>query len=134
MEPSKDLISLIGRMKQLDDTIEEVKAALKPLQEEYDRLRLFAIPDAMAEQGTTSIKNGLFGRCTLTGDLSVSVKDKVALHKWLEEGGNGSLIVPTVNAQTLKAFVKEQMTTTGEVPPEDVVVVKPFSRAVIYKS
>lgn len=128
------LIEKIIQMKELDILLESVKSLGKPAQELYDKLRLFDIPDAMAEEGTSSIKNGKFGRCTITGDLSVSVKDKVKLHKWLEEGGNGALIVPTVNAQTLKAFIKEQMRETGEVPAEDIVLIKPFSRAVIYKS
>lgn len=133
MTDTAPLIDLIARMKQLDEMLDEMTELRKPIQAEYDKLRLFDIPDAMAEQGTTSIKNERFGRCTIAGDLSVGVQDKTKLHEWLNENGNGSLIVPTVNAQTLKAFVKEQL-LNGEDIPEDVVVVKPFSRAVIYKS
>jgi len=41
------------------------------------------------------------------------------------------LIQPTVNAQTLKAFVKERMKAENELP-DGILKVTPFSRAVIY--
>lgn len=129
---NEQLMTLIKKMKEIGEELDAIDEARKPIQAEYDKLRLFDIPNMMAEDELTSLK-GEFGRCTLTADLSVSVKDKVSLHKWLEEGGNGSLIIPTVNAQTLKAFVKEQL-RNGEELPEEILKISPFSRAVIYKS
>ena len=124
------IIENILRMQELQAAMKELDEVKKPLQEEYDRLRLFDIPNAMSEQDTTSIK-GEWGRCTLTADLTVQVKSKPDLHKWLEEQGFGDMIVPTVNAQTLKAFVKEQM-GNGSPLPDEVIVINPFSRAVLY--
>lgn len=128
------LIDDIQRMRELDTLMKELDDVRKPLQEEYDQLRLHKIPNAMAEQDTTSVK-GAFGRCTLTSDLTLKTPDKEKLHEWLTESGFGDLIVtvPTVNPMTLKAFVKEQM-KEGTVIPEDVVLISPFSRAVLYKS
>lgn len=127
------LIDKILRMQELDAQMEELKAAAAILREEYDKLRLHDIPNEMAEQDTTSLK-GAWGRCTLTTDLNVRVKDKLALHKHLEDEGAGDLIVPTVNAQTLKSWVKEQM-GSGTLPlPVEIAEISPFSRAVLYKN
>jgi hypothetical protein len=125
---------LIDRMKELGDQLDDLEEQRKPLQKEYDELRLEAIPSAFAEDDITSLKGG-FGRCTLTSDLYVSVKEgqKQRLHSWLEDGGNGSMIQPTVNAQSLKAFIKEQMKSGVDIPDE-ILKVTPFSRAVLYKS
>lgn len=126
-----DLIAAINKMKQLKTELDEIDEYRKALQAEYDRYRLHEIPNAMAENDDLRSITGEFGRCTLTSDLSVKVKDKIELHKWLEDSGNGSLIVPTVNAQTLKAFVKEQL-QRGEQLPEEILVISPFVRAVLY--
>lgn len=126
------LTDLIERMKSLGEQLDDLEEQAKPLQKEYDQLRLELIPSEMAEEDIRSLTGG-FGRCTLTGDVYVTVKDKAAMHKWLNETDNESLIVPTVNAQSLKAFVKEQLSKEdGDLPGEEVLKVTPFSRAVIY--
>lgn len=125
-----DLTNLIEEMNELDEALEALEEQRKPLQKRYDELRLDAIPSMMAEEDITSL-TGKFGRCTLTSDLYVSSPDKIKLHKYLEETGNASLIQPTVNAQSLKAFCKEQMKKGNELP-DGVLKVTPFSRAVIY--
>ena len=126
-----DLTQQILRMKELKMHIDELDDAKKELTKEYDKLRLFDVPNSMAENGDVRSITGEFGRCTLTADLSVSVLNKPKLHTWLEESGNGPLIVPTVNSQTLKAFTKEMM-QKGEDLPEDILKISPFVRAVLY--
>lgn len=130
------LTELIIRMADLQEEIEEVDNYLKDLRKQHDQLRLFDIPNTMAEHGDVRSIAGTFkqfSRCTLTSDLHVKViADKQSMHRWLEDGGNGALIVPTVNAGTLKAFVKEQL-INGVVIPDDIINVSPFSRAVLYK-
>lgn len=125
-----ELTDLIDQMKDLGEQLDALEEQRKPLQKEYDRLRLEAIPSAMAEEDITSLTGG-FGRCTLTSDLYVSSPNKQGLHEWLEQTGNEALIQPTVNAQSLKAFCKEQM-RKGEELPDGILKVTPFSRAVIY--
>jgi len=125
-----DLTNLIEEMKELGDELDALDEAKKPLQKRYDELRLELIPGSMAEEDITSLTGG-FGRCTLTSDLYVSAPSKPLLHEWLKEIGEDDLIQPTVNAQTLKAFVKERMKAENELP-DGILKVTPFSRAVIY--
>jgi len=128
------LTDLILEMKQLQEDLDTIKEAEKKVRDRYDKLRLFEIPDAMAEGGDLRSITGEFGRVTLTTDLGVKVLvDKSQLHQYLTETGNAALIVPTVNAQTLKAFVKEQM-VNGTPVPDTIVEARPFSRAVLYKN
>lgn len=131
---AETLKAMIARMQVLGDELDELEDRRKPIQKEYDTLRLEGIPSAMAEEDITSMK-GSWGRCTLTSDMYVTVKEgqKLALFDWLEEGGHEAMIQPTVNSQTLKAFCKEQMKAGNELP-DDVLKVTPFSRAVLYKS
>jgi hypothetical protein len=128
MSKLTDLIEEMDRVRGQLDALDEV---WKPLQKRYDELRLGEIPAEMAAEDITSIKGG-FGRCTLQSDLHVSAPNKILLHDWLKDTGNGDLIIPTVNAQTLKAFCKEQMGKGAELPAT-VLNINPFSRAVIYK-
>jgi len=124
------LTDLIDHMKEVQDELAELENKRKPLQKELDQLRLTDIPAEMAEEDITSVTGG-FGRCTLTSDLYVQVQDKAALFDWLENSGNGDMIQPTVNAQSLKAFCKEQL-REGTQLPDDTLKLTPFSRAVIY--
>lgn len=124
------LTDLIDRMKDVQDELAELEDQRKPLQKELDFLRLNDIPAEMAEEDITSLTGG-FGRCTLSSDLYVSPVDKEQLQVWLKQEGHSDMIVPTVNAQTLKAFCKEQLRNGVELP-EDILKLTPFSRAVIY--
>lgn len=130
------LTDLIERMKELGDTLDSMDEERKPIQKEYDQLRLEAIPAEMAEEDIRSLTGG-FGRCTLTSDLYVSAPNKQTLHEWLKDTGNEDMIQPTVNAQSLKAFCKEQLTKAASGQdaielPEGILKLTPFSRAVIY--
>ena len=124
------LTELIDRMKDVQEQLAELENQRKPLQKELDELRLNDIPAQMAEEDVRSISGG-FGRCTLVSDLYCTVQDKELFFTWLEETGNSDMIQPTVNAQTAKAFFKEQLKHDVEIPPE-MVKLTPFSRAVIY--
>lgn len=126
------LTALILQMKDLQEEIDAREEYTKTLRARYDQLRLFDIPNAMADDNDLRSISGGFGRVTLTADLHVSSPDKIALHAWLNETGNGALIVPTVNAQTLKAFCKEQITAGVELPAT-ILKISPFTRAVLYK-
>lgn len=125
------LIQHILNFKELQRRYDIIDAQRKEIAAQMDQLRLHEIPNEMANRDMTSLK-GEWGRCTLTADLSISVRDKLTLHQWLEENGQGDLIQPTVNSSTLKAWVKEQMGAGSPVP--DVIKISPFSRAVLYKS
>lgn len=128
-----DLTELVSRMAELQSQAEELEDELKPIKKEIDKLRLELIPNAMNDEGISSMTLPSIGRVTLTADLYASIPDKDAGYEWLRENGYADLIVETVNANTLKAWAKEQMKNGVELPA-DLFNITPFQRAAIYRS
>jgi hypothetical protein len=56
------------------------------------------------------------GTCYISADIYPEVKDQEALQTWLKDNGYESIIKPTVNYQTLKAFCKELLDGKNKVP------------------
>jgi len=67
--------------------------------------------------------------------MHVSIKEgsNELFYTWLRDNGRGDLIQPNINPSTLKATVKN-MVREGEVVPEELLNVSPFTRASITKS
>lgn len=63
-------------------------------------------------------------RVVLTSRVQASAVDSEKMMEWLRSVGLEALIKPTVNASSLAAAVKEQMTTKGVEPPEDAIKVR----------
>lgn len=130
----KELGEAMAKAKNRKERADE---KMKPIVAEYDYLRLIAVPQTFEEEGIETIRLAGIGTVMLTGDLYVGVKSKPGLFEWLRDLGKGSLIVETVNAQTLKAVLKVMMrgdAKAGVEPtpiPDEVVKVTPFTRASI---
>lgn len=119
---------------------EEIGSRLKsPLEEAYNTLRFTTVPTLMDDEEITSLSVDDVGRVNIQDDLSLSVKDKEALHDWLTNQDLEDMIIPSVNAQTLTAFfrgrIKEGKKQDGkELPNPEIVEVTPFVRASITRS
>ena len=101
----------------------------------YDHLSIRVVPDRMEEEGEEGKKLKGIGRVELRADMWTKTVDPNALKDWLEANDMGDIIVPSVNGSTLKALIKEQMQKKGgSVPPEEIVAVTPYTRAVIVKA
>ncbi len=126
----------LGReLRRLKDKLEEEKAVATKTQKEYDRLRKEVIPEVAEDHGITSMNISGIGRLGIRPELYVSIeKDhKEEAYDWLRENNHEDLIQGTVNASTLKAFVKEQI-KNGEELPDDLFVITPFMMATITKA
>lgn len=123
-----DLVKLMASIRrELDDTRE--KAA--ELQRKWDFLRIESIPPKMEEEGLESARISGVGTLSLAADAWIGTKDQSALFQWLEANGHGDLITETVNASTLKAFMKECLRNGEEIPDEEVVKFTPYTYAKI---
>lgn len=128
IEKIRDLAS---RYLVLRDELDKMKAETTKLQKEFDEIRLNLLPSMLEEDGIDSARLEDIGTVYTTADLHVSVPadKKEFLFDWLRDNGAGSLITETVNASTLKAWVKERI-ANGRLVPE-IVNVSPFTRAAI---
>jgi len=115
--------------------LESMKSAQKLVQADYDMLRKVVIPDKMEALDIETITLSGLGRLSLRAEMYVGIKAglKDAALEWLTSNGHGSLIQDNINAQTLKAFIKEQI-SLGEPIPDSLFNISPFQMATLTKS
>jgi len=89
----------------------------------------------MEELGIDSAFITDVGKLSMRTDAYCSVlkKDKIELQNWLKDNGHGDLITDTINASTLKAFMKEQI-IEGNAVPDTIVSFDPYTYVAITKS
>lgn len=128
------LVELVREMRNVQSAKESAEDVVKALNKKFDFLRITKIPQVMEDEGIQRLSVDGVGRVSLTADMHVSVKEgqKEAFYSWLRDNGREDLIQPTVNSSTLKATVKN-MVKQGEVFPDELLNVNPFTRASITK-
>lgn len=131
--PPLALKEMIAKMRELEIQKEDLSEQLKVINAHYDVLRMEVIPEKMDEDGIENIRIEGIGRVSLTADMFVATTDKSGLYGWFKENGLADLIQETVNASTLKAFVKRRIKEAKSYPAE-CLRVTPFTRASITKS
>ncbi len=113
-----DMFELADKLKELRDKkqhlAEEVKKNNAEIEETEYKLSL-----EMASSETQSFNRSgtLFYLCTKLYASAVK-ENKAELYEALKNEGYGSLITETVNANSLSAFVKEQMADNDDVLPD----------------
>jgi hypothetical protein len=129
------LMELIREMRRVQLAKDDTEAELKKLNKHFDFLRITKVPQMMEDEGIRNLNVEGVGRVSLTADMHVSIKDgqKESFYEWLRDNGRADLIQPNVNPSTLKATVKN-MVKEGEVVPEEMLNVSPFTRASITKT
>lgn len=127
------LKEMVENMKVMADKKEELGNQLKIVNAHYDVLRMESIPEKMDSEGVENIRLEGIGRVSLTADMFVATTDKAGLYKWFHDNGLADLIQETVNASTLKAFVKRRIKEAKDIPA-DFLRVTPFTRASITKT
>lgn len=121
---------VMHRLNQLHEVTDGIK---KELGKVYDTSRMAWVPTKFEEEGIESTKIEGVGRVNLTSDINLQTPDKDMMYEWLHENGHSEIITETVNASTLKALVRKYI-KDGKTVPDDVFVVKSFTRASITKA
>lgn len=126
-----DLVQAATLMKRLDDLVEVIGKGKAELVKLYDTLRFATIPVLMDAKDVRSITIDGVGRVQLADDVQCGVPDKEALKEWLVGNGFEDLITSSVNAQTLAAFTRRRLKAGDDLPPQNIMTVKPIVRASI---
>ena len=129
------LEELVTEMKITREKLDGLKAESSALQKKWDDLRKVQIPNKMEELNLESARVADVGNISLQTDAycTVLASKKALLQEWLEAHDHGDLVTETINASTLKAFMKEQIMAGNEIPPEEIVNFLPFTYATITK-
>lgn len=127
----KDLVEAMAAAQKRKENIE---LDLANANAEFDVLRFEAIPEKMEEDGVERVSYEGIGRVSLTADLRVATVNakKPALFAWFEEHNLSDIIQPSINASTLKAFIKNCI-KQGKPYPSELLTVTPITRASITK-
>lgn len=130
-----DLKSMVEYMAAYRAKKAKAVEALAVANAHFDVLRMELIPNKMDEMGVERIAYEGIGRVSLTADVLVSTKTGMRenLFGWLKKRKLNSLIQPSINPSTLKAFVKDRLAKGKEVPSEYLNVTH-ITRASITKS
>ena len=131
----KQITDIAERLRLLKAHKDTYTEKLSGINKEIEYIERIKLPDMMDDLGTTSMRLDGIGRLTISTDAFVSTKaaHKAELYEWLENNGHGDLITNTVNASTLKAFVKS-LDKQGEEIPEDFINYTPYSKVTLYRS
>ena len=118
MNVSERMFELADRLKELRDTKKELEQKLKLINAEIEEVD-FNLANAMMESETQNFtRSGVMFCLTNTTRASVASERKDELFEALRAEGYGGLIYETVNANSLSAFIKEQMSENNDTLPE----------------
>lgn len=129
------IAEMAAHFAKLRDIISDFKEQQSGFQKEFDVLRKDIIPAKLDEMGLDGAPITGIGRISLRAEVYASiVKDqKDEAYAWLAEHGHGALIKDTVNASSLKAWMKEQL-ANGEELPEEIFNCVPYTMATLTKN
>ena len=114
---SEELFTLAYRLRALRDEKAEADQRLKELNTAIDEAE-YRLSEMMAESETQNFtRAGMMFCLTTKTRASATAGRKEELFAALRGEGYGDLVYETVNANSLSAFVKEQMAENGDALP-----------------
>ena len=113
-----DMFELADKLKELRERKAELAEETKANNAEIEQAE-FQLSQLMASTETQSFQRaGILFYLTTKTYASANKEQKDDLFDALRNEGYGSLITETINANSLSAFVKEQMSENDDVLPE----------------
>ena len=113
-----DMFELADRLKELRERKTELADMVKENNAEIEQAE-FQLSQLMASTETQSFQRaGILFYLTTKTYASAHKEQKDELFDALRNEGYGSLITETINANSLSAFVKEQMSENDDILPE----------------
>ena len=114
---SNELFALADQLRELKETKKYAEQELKEITEEIDRIDAALAEQMIASETQNFTRNGTTFCLTSTTRASAAAGRKDELFAALREAGFGDLVYETVNANSLSAFVKEQIAENEDVLP-----------------
>ena len=118
MDNSEKMFELADRLKALRDEKKDAEQRVKELNAALDETDA-ALAQLMTDTETQNFtRSGTMFCLTNTTRASATADRKDELFKALRAEGYGGLVYETVNANSLSAFVREQISENGDVLPD----------------
>jgi butyrate kinase len=117
-EQGEKMFELAEQLKELKDFKKSTEQELKEINDRIDETE-YRLSELMAETETQNFtRGGVMFYLTGTTRASAAAGMKEELFDALRSKGFGELIYETVNANSLSAFVKEQIAENGDELPD----------------
>jgi predicted nuclease with TOPRIM domain len=114
---SEKMFELADRLRELREAKQATEQELKAINDEIDEVD-YRLSELMAETETQNFtRSGIMFYLTTKTRASAMADRKDELFSALKSEGYGELVTETVNANSLSAFVKEQITENGDALP-----------------
>lgn len=115
---SERMFELADRLKELREAKQRAEQEVKNLNAQIDEVD-YELSELMAETETQNFtRSGTMFCLTTTTRASAAAGKKDELYSLLKKNGYGDLVYETVNANSLSAFVKEQMAENNDLLPD----------------
>ena len=115
---SKKMFELADRLRELREAKVNAEQALKAVNDQIDEVD-YRLSELMAETETQNFtRSGTMFYLTTKTRAFAAADRKEELFTTLRSEGYGELVTETVNANSLSAFVKEQITENGDALPD----------------
>lgn len=112
------MYELAEQLKQLREEKKDAEQRVRDINAEIDKTE-YALVQLMAETETQNFtRAGTMFSLTTKTRASAMAGRKDELYSALKENGFGDLVYETVNANSLSAFVKEQIAENQDIVPE----------------
>ncbi len=112
------MFELADRLKELREAKQQAELEVKRLNAQIDEVD-YELSELMAETETQNFtRSGTMFCLTTTTRASAAAEKKDELYGLLKKNGYGDLVYETVNANSLSAFVKEQMAENNDLLPD----------------
>ena len=116
-EQGEKMFELAEQLKELKDLKKSAEQELKEINDKIDETE-YRLSELMAETETQNFtRGGVMFYLTGTTRASAVAGRKKELYLALKKAGFGDLVYETVNANSLSAFVKEQMEENNDKLP-----------------
>ncbi|MCM1270809.1 MAG: hypothetical protein NC247_09340 [Ruminococcus flavefaciens] len=113
-----NMYELAEQLKQLREAKKDAEQRVKDINAEIDKTE-YALVQLMAETETQNFtRAGTMFSLTTKTRASAMAGRKDELYSALKENGFGDLVYETVNANSLSAFVKEQIAENQDIVPD----------------
>ncbi len=115
---SEKMFELADRLRELREAKVNAEQALKAVNDQIDEVD-YRLSELMAETETQNFtRSGTMFYLTTKTRAFAAADRKEELFTTLRSEGYGDLVTETVNANSLSAFVKEQITENGDALPD----------------
>ena len=134
---SNEMFALAERLKELRDAKSVSEQKTKDINAELDDVEQQLVKMMVDSETQNFTRGGTMFSLTTKTRASAIADNKGKLYRTLKRKGYGSLVYETVNANSLSAFVNEQLAENGEELPkwlEGLVNVYPQSKVSVRKT